>query len=71
MDVVYRKDQVLVGWKDSNAVYVASNKHDASNKEFCKRYSRVEHKELNIPVPKLIQARLNTLSYQRIITSHA
>ena len=33
MDVVYKEDVVLVGWKDSKAVYMASNKYGAEVKK--------------------------------------
>ena len=34
-DVVYREDAVLVGWKDSKAVYCASNKYKGTSKSTC------------------------------------
>ena len=57
MDTVYRKDQVLVGWKDNKAVYVASNKFGNSTKDStCRRYNRVEKKYMTLPFPRLFQS---------------
>jgi len=53
MDVVYRKDQVLVGWKDNKAVYMASNQHGATTTGTCRRFSRVERKHVQVPIPAM------------------
>jgi hypothetical protein len=47
-DILYNKDQVLVGWKDNKAVYMASNVHGADMDKNCRRYSRVEKKEIQV-----------------------
>ena len=53
MDVVYKEDVVLVGWKDSKAVYMASNKYGAEVKKTCKRFNRQEKKEVQVPMPEM------------------
>lgn len=47
-DVLYNYDQVLVGWKDNKAVYMASNVHSAATNKTCRRYSRTEKRELQV-----------------------
>jgi len=54
-DVVFSGDKVLVGWKDSKAVYMASNKYSAKVTSTCKRYNRQEKKEVQVPIPELFQ----------------
>ncbi len=53
--VVYREDQVVVAWKDSKAVYVASNKHHADISQSCRRYCRVTKKDIAVPIPDMIR----------------
>ena len=48
-DVLYNDDKVLVGWKDSKAVYMASNKFNAATDNNCKSYNRVTKKDVLIP----------------------
>ena len=55
-DVVYREDAVLVGWKDSKAVYCASNKYKGTSKSTCSRYNRLERKYTEVQIPECIQA---------------
>ena len=55
MDVIYNNDVVLVGWKDNKAVYMASNKYDAIADKTCRRYNRVERKEVQVPIPTMIR----------------
>lgn len=55
MDVVFKSDVVLVGWKDSKAVYMASNKYSATADKTCRRYNRVERKEVQVPIPYMIR----------------
>jgi DNA excision repair protein ERCC-6 len=47
-DVLYQADQVLVAWKDNKAVYMASNIHGADMEKTCRRYSRVEKREIQV-----------------------
>lgn len=47
-DVLYKKDQVLVAWKDSKAVYVASNKYSADTKISCKRFDRIKRTSVQV-----------------------
>jgi hypothetical protein len=47
-DILYSKDQVLVGWKDNKAVYMASNVHGASMDKTCRRYNRVEKRDIQV-----------------------
>ena len=55
-DVVYREDAVLVGWKDSKAVYCASNKYKGTSNSTCSRYNRLERKYIEVQIPECIQA---------------
>ena len=52
-DVLYNGDKVLVGWRDSKAVYMASNKFNAATDNNCKRYNRVTKKDVLIPIPNM------------------
>lgn len=54
-DAVYRDDVVCVGWKDNKAVYMASNKYSADTDKTCRRYSRVERKEIQVPIPAMFR----------------
>jgi hypothetical protein len=54
-DILYRKDQVLVGWKDNKAVYMASNVHGAKMDRCCRRYNRVEKRDIQVPIPAMFQ----------------
>ena len=47
-DILYKDDQVLVGWKDNKAVYMASNIHGADMDKTCRRYSRVEKRDVQV-----------------------
>ena len=51
----YRKDTVLVCWKDNKAVYVASNKNPADMSGVCARYNRIEKRYNNVTIPEMIQ----------------
>lgn len=52
--LMFRRDQVLVAWKDNKAVYAASNKHaGASNKE-CRRWCRTTSKYIMMGIPNMI-----------------
>ena len=42
MDVVYKDDVALVGWKDSKAVYCASNQFKGTSQSSCSRYNHAE-----------------------------
>ena len=42
MDVVYKDDVALVGWKDSKAVYCASNQLKGTSQSSCSRYNPAE-----------------------------
>lgn len=55
VDVVYSSDQVLVGWKDSKAVYMASNKYGADTDKNCSRFSRTEKKSISVPIPAMFK----------------
>ena len=39
-DVLYNGDQALVGWRDSHAVYMASNKYNGTISGTCARFRR-------------------------------
>ena len=43
----------MVGWKDSKAVYMASNQYRAEVKKTCKRFNRQEKKEVQVPMPEM------------------
>ena len=47
-DVLYNGDQVLVGWRDSHAVYMASNKYNDTISGTCARFSRTQKKEIQV-----------------------
>jgi hypothetical protein len=51
-EVLYREDQVLVGWKD-NGVYMASNKFTGESPTTCSRYSRKDKKKIQVPIPEM------------------
>ena len=54
MDVVFKDDVVVVGWKDNKAVYMASNKYSAAANKTCRRYNRQERREVQVPIPEII-----------------
>lgn len=54
-DVAYKDDTVLVAWKDSKAVYLASNKYSGDKNHKCKRFDRVKRASVQIPIPDLIK----------------
>ena len=54
-EAMYHEDQVLAVWKDNKAVYMASNKWDIEPFTTCRRFSRVQKKTVNVPVPGLVQ----------------
>jgi hypothetical protein len=47
-DRLHKGDQTLVAWKDSKAVYMASNMHGASSNNTCKRFDRVQRKSVQV-----------------------
>lgn len=47
-EVLYNGDQTLVAWKDSKAVYVASNMHSGSADNTCKRFDRAKKKSVQV-----------------------
>ena len=51
---VYQQDRICTLWKDSKPVYVASNKFGDVCGTQAKRYSRIDHKYVNIQRPDLI-----------------
>ena len=53
-DVVYKDDIVLVAWKDNKPVYMASNKFGGEMSSTCRRYSRVEHKSIQVSQKKFL-----------------
>ena len=57
-EVLYKDDQTLVAWKDSKAVYMASNKHSGDTDNTCKRFDRVQKKSVQVskflPLPPLM-----------------
>ena len=55
-DVAYKDDTVLVAWRDSKAVYLASNKHTGDINHKCKRFDRVKRASVQIPIPDMIKA---------------
>ena len=57
-DVSFRRDQVLVAWRDNKAVYMASNKYGSSAAKTCRRFSRVEQRYIQVPIPDMY-ARYN------------
>lgn len=52
--IVYRKDQVLVAWKDNKAVYAASNKHGGDSTGTCRRWCRTTRKYSTMGIPDMI-----------------
>lgn len=54
-DVIYREDQILVGWKDNRGVYMASNKFGADTSNKCSRYCRKERKSVQVPIPTMVE----------------
>ncbi len=58
-DVLYKDDQVLVGWKDNKGVYLASNKFGEDTTNNCRRFCRTERKYVTVPIPTMVQ-RYNT-----------
>lgn len=55
-DVVYKGDTVLVAWRDSKAVYLASNKYTGDINHNCKRFDRVKRASVQVPIPDMIRA---------------
>jgi hypothetical protein len=55
-DVLFKKDQVLVGWKDNRGVYMASNKCSPDADNHCRRFCRAERKSVQVPIPALVEA---------------
>ena len=56
LDVVYKGDICLSGWKDNKPVYVASNKFSASTEtSTCQRYSREERRYKMLKQPVMIE----------------
>lgn len=51
--MLFREDQVLVGWKDNKGVYMASNKFTGESSTTCSRYSRKDRKKINVPIPEM------------------
>jgi len=49
-DVIYQADRVLVAWKDNKAVFMASNIHGADMTKTCRRYSRVEKRDVQVGI---------------------
>ena len=58
MDVSFRRDQVLVTWRDNQAMYMASNKHGSLAAKTCRCFSRVEERYIQMPIPDM-HARYN------------
>ena len=52
-EVLYREDQVLVGWKDNKGVYMASNKFTGETYTTCSRYSRKDKTKIQVPIPEM------------------
>ncbi len=52
---VYKEDQVLVAWKDSKGVFVASNKHSAESSTTCKRFCRTKRTHIMVRIPDMIR----------------
>lgn len=55
MDVRFRRDQVLVAWRDNKAVYMASNKHGSEATKTCRRFSRLDGKYIQVPIPEMYE----------------
>lgn len=53
---VFCNDQVLIGWKDNKAVFVASNKHGAGQKSNCNRFCRTTRDSIHVPIPDMVMA---------------
>ena len=49
MDIVYKNDMVLVCWKDSKVVNMASNKYDATADKTCRDTTRWREKKCRCP----------------------
>lgn len=54
-DVVYKDDTVLVAWRDSKAVYLASNKYTGDINHNCQRYDRIKKAKVQVPIPNMIK----------------
>ena len=52
--LVYRKDQVLVAWKDNKAVYACSNKYSGKCNKTCRRWCRISSKYNTMGIPDMI-----------------
>jgi DNA excision repair protein ERCC-6 len=55
-DVAFKDDTVLVAWRDSKAVYLASNKYTGDKNHKCKRFDRVKRTSVQIPIPDMVKA---------------
>ena len=55
VDRLYQDDIELVCWKDNKPVYIASNKFDGTCENSCRRFNRVERKNMQIPIPYMIK----------------
>jgi hypothetical protein len=53
--VVFRGDQVLVGWRDNKGVYMASNKFSGESSSTCLRYSKKDRKKIPVPQPAMFK----------------
>jgi hypothetical protein len=52
---VYKEDHVLVAWKDSKGVFVASNKHSAESSTTCKQFCRTKRTDIMVRIPDMIR----------------
>ena len=52
--LVYRKDQVLVAWKDNKAVYVCSNKDSDKCNKTCRQWCCISSKYNTMGIPDMI-----------------
>jgi hypothetical protein len=54
-EVLFREDQVLVGWRDNRVVYMVSNKFTAENSTTCSRYSCQDRKNIKVSIPEMFK----------------
>ena len=54
IDVAFKDDMVLVGWKDSKPCYVASNRYPATLDLTCRRYNKTNRQFIQVPQPMMI-----------------
>jgi hypothetical protein len=47
-EVLFKDDQVLVGWKDNRGVFMASNKFGPDCDNTCRRFCRTERKSVQV-----------------------